>query len=303
MNKRFLVSSALLAIAVSAVGLAQGGMVLDEGWESGTMATFNSNSFGRMSESGQYQPDGSIAGRTGNYAIRHRLTAGMPVDSVDSVTQHFGDASTGPVLANGQGQHFYDLYLSYRVYYSSGFDFGSGHYKQFIYGTQDNRRHDEACCVPFAAHYLTVLVERGGVLQAEAYNKQSGTPRFDINPNTGGYNDSNPFRVQSGRWYSMEVRRRLNDAGADNGIFQMWVDGQLIASYNNVRFRIPPSGAYGSNFTYGTNFAMMADYTTYPVSRNQDIYYDDVRLSTARAGSPIGLPSAPTNLRIIPGAF
>ena len=305
MTIRFALSCAVAAFAATSITIAQtpaNGLFFNEGWESGNLAaSFNSNSYGRLSESSQFQLDNTVAGRSGINALRHRLAGGTPVDGIDTGTQHFGDAVTGPIWATGAGQHFYDFYMQYRFYYSSGFDFGSGHYKQFIVGTQDDRRHTETCCLPFAAHYITTLVEAGGVLQAEAYNKQSGAPRFDINPNTGGYSNSNPFRVQTGRWYTLEVRRRLNDPGVDNGIFQMWVDGQLIANYSSVRFRIPPNGAYGSNFTYGTNFAHLADYSTYPVSRNQDIYYDNVKFSTAPIGLTTGLPSAPTNLRIIPG--
>ncbi|MCC7032953.1 MAG: hypothetical protein IT179_09000 [Acidobacteria bacterium] len=309
----------LLALAVSAVGLAQtpgSGVFFDEGWESGSVAaTFNSSAYGSMTDSTQFHLDNTVAGRTGTWAIRHHLEAGMPVDTVDTVGQHFGDAPTPPVWATGAGQHFYDLYVHYRFRYSPGFDFGTGHYKQFMIGTQDDRRHDETCCLPFAAHYIAIIVEEGAVLQAEAYKKEAGQPRFDLNPNRGGYSDHNPFIVQTGRWYTMEVRRRLNDSGVDNGIFQMWVDGQLVAEYTNVRYRIPRNGAYGSNFTYGTNFALMTDYTITTVGQDQDVYYDDVKFSTQPIGSSPTppppppppptppLPPAPSNLRIIPGLF
>ena len=280
------------------------GVFLHEGWESGSLAaTFNSSSFGNLSQSSQFSVDSTIRA-AGTRGLRHSLTGGTAVGGIHTGTQHFGDARTGPVWSTGLGQHFYDLYMQYKFYYSPGFDFGSGHYKQFIIGTQDDRRHDETCCVPFAAHYLTIAIERGAVLQAEAYNKDGSATRpfFALNPNAGGYSASNPYVIQTGRWYTLEVRRRLNDAGVDNGIFQMWVDGQIVADYRNVRWRIPPNGAYGSNFTYGTNFAQLADYSTYPVTQNQQIHYDDIRLSTTfigAGGTQQTPPAAPTNVRII----
>ena len=73
-----------------------------------------------------------------------------------------------------------------------------------------------------------------------------------------------------------------------------------------VRYRTAWDGTYGSNFTFGTNFAMISDYTEWPVDTDGSIYYDDVKFSTTYIGvTPNGLPSAPNNLRIIPppGAF
>jgi len=76
----------------------------------------------------------------------------------------------------------------------------------------------------------------------------------------------------------------------------------LISDHRNVRFRVPPSGAFGSNFTYGTNFAMISDYPLENVSQTQTVYYDEVKISS----SPIGgggttnpPPAPPTNVRIM----
>ena len=303
--KRFaLLVCTLLVAPVALILQAQSGSAVffAEGWESGTLTgSFNSQNYGALASGSQFQAQTSIAA-AGGWALRHLIPGGTPVDGIQSGTQHFGDARTGPVWPTGQGQHFYDVYVQYKFYYSPGFDFGPGHFKQFIIGTQDERRHDEACCLPWAAHYITTIVERGAVLQAEGYNKQSSSsPRFDVNPNVGGYSDTNPFRVQTGRWYVLEVRRRLNDPGVDNGVFQMWMDGALVSDYQNVRFRVPASGAFGTNFTYGTNFAILTDYSTYPVNAAQSVYYDDVKMSTSYIGSGGGAtpPAAPTNLRVI----
>lgn len=279
------------------------GVFFTESWDSGTLAnSFNSNTQGALAATGQHFLETTIK-VSGTGALRHRYTAGMNGDTVEHATQHIGDSPASPVLATGRGQRFDDIHLQYKFYYSPGFDFGNGHYKQFMMGTQDDRRHDETCCLPFAAHYIMVLVERGGALEMEGYNKESTSrPFVQLNPNAGGYNDSNRYVVQTGRWYTFEVRRRLNDSGSDNGIFQMWADGVLIADYRNVRFRIPRSGSFGTNFNYGTNWVMVSDYTTNTVPRDQSIYYDDVKVSTTyigTGGSTPGPPAAPTNLRIV----
>jgi hypothetical protein len=141
----------------------------------------------------------------------------------------------------------------------------------------------------------------GRTLLAEANNKQAASGQWvGFYQNSSGYSTSNLLTMQSGRWYTVEVRRRLNDAGVNNGTFQMWIDGVLLSNYTNVRYRTPWEGTFGSNFTYGTNFVMISDYGG-PSPQTQSIYYDDFRFSTTYIGvGEDGLPAAPTNLRIVP---
>lgn len=278
------------------------GVFFSEGWESGSSNTFNSSGFGSISGSNQFLLQNTVIG-SGAFALQHRLTSGLDPDSVHYATQHFGDAPSGPVWATGRGQHFYDLYVQYKIYYSPGFRFDTN-YKQLEIGTQDDLNQTGVCCNPWVANYLTIYVGSGGGQAAEVNNKGSSTPQWiGYHPNSSGYSGSNRFNLQSGRWYTIEVRRRLNDAGVDNGILQMWVDGLLIHDYRNVRFRVPRNGAYGANFTYGTNWVMISDYPLQGVSQNQSIYYDDMRFSTTYIGTSGGPgttpPAPPTNVRIV----
>jgi hypothetical protein len=295
-----------LAAAVVTVG-AQGpvdGVFFNETWESGSLSnSFNSSGYGRAASNSQYRAQNAIAA-SGTWAFQHMLTQGMTPGDVAFTTQHIGDAVTGPVYPTGAGQHFYDLYVQYKVYYTPGFDFRG--YKQFIIGTQDDRRHDNSCCNPWVAHYLTIYPARPeyGTVLAEANNKQAASGQWvGFRQNAGGYGPSNLFSIQTGRWYTIEVRRRLNDSGVDNGIFQLWIDGQIISDNRSVRFRTPWNGSFGSNFTHGTNFVMISDYTSSNVTQNQSIYYDDVKFSTTYIGvqssTPPAPPAPPTNLRII----
>ncbi len=281
------------------------GVFFTEGWESGSAAaTFNSQSYGRATAS-QFRIQGSVRS-TGAFAFEHVLPNGLGAAAIQYATQHFGDAVTGPVLAAGRGQHFMDFYIQYKVYYSPGFDLMQGKPKQFIIGTEDDRRHDATCCNPWVSSYLTIVPPHPGrgIQASEANAKQAATGQFNgLVQNRNGYGSGNPFVTQTGRWYTVEVRRRLNDSGQSNGIFQMWMDGVLIAEHTNVLFRVPFDGTYGSNMAYGTNFAMISDYMAIGSSRDQSIYYDDVKFSTTYigAGGAPGLPTAPANLRIRSG--
>lgn len=301
----YTVKAVVCAVAIvlaAALLQAQGtvaGVFFSEGWESGSVgSTFNSRYYGNASST-QYRLQSSVKA-AGLWALEHVLRAGMQPGDIAYSTQHFGDARSGPVYAVGSGQHFYDLYVQYKVYYSPNFDI-SNVPKQLIIGTEDDRRHDNSCCNPWVAHYLTIYPAFGANWLAEANNKQGASGQWvGLRQNASGYSPTNVFRMQLGRWYTVEVRRRLNDSG-DNGIFQLWIDGVLISDHRDIRYRVPWNGTFGANYEYGTNFVMISDYMTSSVTRDESIYYDDVRMSTTYmgTGSTAPPPSAPTNVRIV----
>jgi hypothetical protein len=298
-----LVPCALILGCLSTLLTAQtapSGVFFHEGWESGGAgASFNSSAYGSLSGN-QFSVQGTLRA-AGSFALRHRQPAGTTGASTQYATQHFGDALTGPVLPAGQGAHFQDMYLQWKVYYAPGFDFSTDP-KQLIIGTQDDRRHDNVCCNPWVSHYVTITTYNGA-FQAEGNNKRAPSGQWlDLGPNMNGYSTgSNPFRVQTGRWYTIEVRRRLNDAGQSNGIFEMWIDGLQITRRTGLELRVPWNGTVGANYAFGTNFAMISDWLDgSSASAEQSIYYDDVRFSTTYMGSSAGAgPEPPRNLRII----
>ncbi len=262
------------------------GVFFNEGWESGSKAnSFNSSGYGNLLNSTQYSVQTSTRS-TGSYGLRHGLTTGMTGGDAQYATQHFGDSVTGPVVSGTAGNTYSDVYAQWKVFYSPGFNFAVNP-KQVIFGTQDSRRHDNSCCNPWVSHYM-LINSYGGYFQAEGNNKQGASGQWlNIGLNQSGYSGSNRYAIQSGRWYTIEVRRRLNDANQDNGVFEMWIDGTLVARHSNVRWRVPWTGTFGDDFTRGTNFFMISDYLTdgIPVPANQEIYYDDVKLSTSYIGT------------------
>jgi hypothetical protein len=302
MKRRLQLAACTIALAVYAaiaVKAQVSGVFFTEGWESGTMTqSFNSSFYGSLAP-----PQFSIDTQTfagGARALRHRLSAGMTGDDVAYGTQHIGDARATPVLASGRGQHFYDLYVQYKVFYSSNFDTVTPVGKTFEIGTEDDRAHPEICCNPGFANYMTAYPSINRNWNVEVVNKQGPNNEWrGYVQNASGYNASNPYAMQTGRWYTMEVRRKLNDAGVDNGILQVWIDGTLVTDYSNVRFRVPWNGTYGVNMTYGTNWVMISDYMS--SNRDESIYYDDVKLSTTYIGTGATptAPRPPTNVRII----
>lgn len=278
-----------------------GGIFFNEGWESGAATqSFNSSWFGNA-QGPQFTVQNQIFG-SGSWSIRHRLSAGMTGDDVAYATQHFGDSPATPVWPTGAGQHFYDLYVQYKVFYSTNWNTSPGGLVKGIeIGTQDERVHNEVCCNPGFANYIGVYPAFGQDWAVEMVNKEGPTANWILfRQNSSGYSSTNRFVMQTGRWYTIEVRRRLNDAGVDNGILQLWVDGTLLLDYRNVRFRVPSNGQFGTNFLYGTNLVMLSEYG--PSDRDESVYYDDFKLSTTYIGGGLtSLPSplAPSNVRVI----
>lgn len=59
-------------------------------------------------------------------------------------------------------------------------------------------------------------------------------PVGDPNPGTA-------FRMRRGRWYTVELRYKLSDPGASNGIVELWIDGTKVYSDNDLE----TCGAWG----------------------------------------------------------
>ncbi len=303
MARLWFFSCMIIAISLATLTEAQStGVFFSEGWESGTAApSFNSESYG-VATSSQFTVQSAIRA-AGNYALQRRLVGGTASGAIQYATQHFGDAPSGPIYAGTAGRRYDDLYVQFKIYYAPGFD-TSNIDKQLIIGTQDDRRHSEICCNPWVAHYLTIFPVLGTRdLVAELNNKQSATSQWwGFRQNASGYGPGNRFATQPGVWNTIEVRRRLNDIGVDNGIFQMWINGTLIADHRTARYRTAWNGTVGSNPAYGTNFVMISDYALAPITRDESLVYDDIKFSTTYIGVGTSeLPQAPRNLRILPG--
>ena len=248
-----------------------------EDFESGSAQTFLSDYHQTFSQDNGYSVQSNTVA-SGNYAGMYTFYQGQP--GTGYATQHIGDSPRSPVAA--PGTHFNDLYIQFKLMHSSGFDFSAGNNKFMIIGTEDSRSHPEPCCNPPVAHYITLYAEQdsgGYFFNLEGNNKK------DTNSDRWYYPYIERAYIQPGQWHTIEVRLRLNDADQENGIYQMWIDGNQVADYNNILYRVSWDGTYGSDFNYGTNFVMLSTYTNSGVSQQQHFYYDDIMFSTSYIGT------------------
>jgi uncharacterized protein YjdB len=80
-----------------------------------------------------------------------------------------------------------------------------------------------------------------------------------------------------GQWYCVEAHAKLNDAGASNGVFELWINGTLQAQHTGLNW-------LGSFSDYGFNAVFFENYWNAGTPVAQDRYLDDIVVST----QPIG---------------
>lgn len=78
-------------------------------------------------------------------------------------------------------------------------------------------------------------------------------------------------------WQCVEAHVRLNDAGASNGIFELWVNGTLDATRTGLNW----VGRYSA---FGINTVMVENYWNEGSPVEQERYFDNFVVSTARIG-------------------
>jgi hypothetical protein len=80
-----------------------------------------------------------------------------------------------------------------------------------------------------------------------------------------------------GRWYCVEAHARLNDPGAANGLFELWVDGRLDATRSGLNW-------VGRYTEYGINAVLVENYWNTGSPVVQERFIDNFVVSTRRIG-------------------
>ncbi|MHA1988442.1 MAG: hypothetical protein ACW98D_17570, partial [Promethearchaeota archaeon] len=115
--------------------------------------TFISDFYGNISQ-GQFWNIQDVVTASGTHALQYHFTN---TSEGGYVSQHFGDATKSPVYENEEGTSFFEIYIQFKIRYSLNYDWSGGNNKQMIIGTDDGVRHENICCNPWVAHYITLL--------------------------------------------------------------------------------------------------------------------------------------------------
>jgi hypothetical protein len=90
-----------------------------------------------------------------------------------------------------------------------------------------------------------------------------------------------------GKWYSIEVRVKLNTPGESDGIFEFWIDGELQAGRDDYNWH----GDFNQNpDNPGINAIFLENYWNNGAIANQTRYFDNFVVSTQRIGPLIHDP-------------
>lgn len=114
-------------------------------------------------------------------------------------------------------------------------------------------------------------VDSAGNLVSTAYNSgltylgkvETTTPIFDA--------------AHVGQWYCVEAHVKLNDSGSANGVFELWINGNLEAQKTGMNW-VSSYTAYGINAIYFEN------YWNAGATVAEDRFFDNIVVSTQRIG-------------------
>ncbi len=78
-----------------------------------------------------------------------------------------------------------------------------------------------------------------------------------------------------GKWYSIEVHIKLNDAGQSNGVFEYWINNTLQASKTGMNW-------VGNYDAYGINTVLFENFWNNGAPQDQNRYFDNIVISTQK---------------------
>ena len=178
-----------------------------------------------------------------------------------------------------------EIWIEYWTYFSPGFQWPSVGQKMFIISSFESWSAGYASPNSWSPYYLILGVNNNGEIIGEVNRKTGDNPAW----RTLTQNIDTSISLQGGNWYKISCHLKLNSLGASDGIFELSIDDNLKAQYNNVDYR----GDYNG---YGFNHLILSCYANSSAPQVQEQYWDDFKLS----GTAITPLPAPQSLTIIP---
>ncbi|GAB4109136.1 MAG: hypothetical protein Kow00105_17540 [Phycisphaeraceae bacterium] len=190
------------------------------------------------------------------------------------------------------GAGYEELYLSYRLRFGDNFDFVRGGKLPGLAGGAANSGGN----IPdgtdgWSARMMWRTNGSGGSTtngtQSQfvqyVYHKDMPGPsgedfKWDDNPQLGWP------KIDSGVWYHVQHRIKMNTPGQDDGIIQAWLDGELVLNAQDLHFRdissLKIDLLYFSTFFGGSS-------PPWEATKDEQVFFDDFIVSTTPIGSGI----------------
>ncbi|MFA4941625.1 MAG: polysaccharide lyase [Patescibacteria group bacterium] len=218
-----------------------------------------------------YVEDGVAQGRT--MIVKDEEKIRGRVLSVLYPAGAFGPKESGAQWILKLGQPLEELYCSYWVKFSPGFDFVKGGKLPGLAGGQANTGGKKPNGED--GWSARVMWQKDGNIRQYVYHVDQGD---------SFYGDGRPWREENGkncsflpgRWYHIEIYVKMNSLGQSNGIIVCWLDGRLVMDEENFKFRnvatIGIDVFYFSTFFGGGN-------ETWAAAKREYVYFDNFVIS------------------------
>jgi hypothetical protein len=175
--------------------------------------------------------------------------------------------------------NYRELYWRVYVRYEAGWTGGGGHKmsRAFSFASPTSWAQAMIAHVWGGGNFLSIDPASGtdvaGNLQTTTYNDFPNLRWLGADASTTPIFDA----AHVGAWYCIEAHVKLNSAGSSNGVFEMWIDGNLEASKTGLNW-------VGSFNQYGLNAVYLENYWNGGAPAGQTRYFDNFVVST----QPIG---------------
>ena len=167
------------------------------------------------------------------------------------------------------GAKLNQLYYSYKIKFSQGFDFVRGGKLPGIAGGTANTNGKKPNGND--GWGVRIMWNQQGKLAQYVYHPDQKNP----------FGDSFQWKMpvlEKGKWHSLKTRVRINTAGKRDGIIQSWFNGKLVLDKRNLRFR-NNSKLQIDQLMFSSFFGGNDD--SWAPKRDQAIYLDEFNFSAS----------------------
>lgn len=176
-----------------------------------------------------------------------------------------------------------EYYVAFRLKLAQDFDFVKGGRLPGILGHAEGSTYDSICTRPEPNSWMlthAAFAEAGTMRNKAHFATAAGACGDSLGWNIGTGTD---YTLQRDRWYTIELRTKLNTVGRRDGILQAWVDGVSVFERQGRVFRTSEDLQLDT-FRFWTMFSGRDSSAAPNVA--QTAYFDDIVVSSRPVTTP-----------------
>ena len=211
---------------------------------------------------------------------RAEIIGGNEAYEGQSLRIHYPQGGVGPGEGGVQwqmplGDSYDELYLSYRLRFSEGFDFVlGGKLPGLVGGTSPT-----GCVADDTGFSARGMWRSDGEAVQYMYWPDKVAACGDDYPYT---NANGMVQFQPGVWHTVQSRIKINTPGQPDGVLQAWLDGELVLDVQDFVYRLA-DGTYSIDGMYFSTFFGGSSPEWGPTA-DEIIDYDDFVICTGPVG-------------------